>query len=368
MTTTATDGEQQVFERDGMLWKRAPDGTSTFDGFLRARDRWLEIFQEIRWNPWRTEELEQEQERAYRVMREWTRAEPDHQSLTKRQMAAREAAITRKHNAQYEAAQARWELDKHRYDPEREKARFALLERESILVNQTCELNAYRSGERFPAMTGERRMKEIAGLEAKVGTTQAEIVRVSGIVGDREEVLDEEGRLPRDRRPGNLIWYGIRRRDKVRQLQQSTVELRDRIKGTKDRDEKLKISAQLRSEDRQLQVLLRVPILSAEEMCADCYTPQLQHVSGGDIYESRPCLRWPLYTAQMERMWRILRSATERTKPTEPAPPKPVPLATIPGGLGIADVIERLSALQQEHPDAEVRRGRANQWELWPKG
>ncbi|MBT2486402.1 MULTISPECIES: hypothetical protein [unclassified Microbacterium] len=68
------------------------------------------------------DELEQEQERAYRVMREWMRAEPDHQYLTKRQMGAREAAIMRKHNAQYKADQSPWERDKHRYNSEREKA------------------------------------------------------------------------------------------------------------------------------------------------------------------------------------------------------------------------------------------------------
>jgi hypothetical protein len=49
-----------------------------------------------------------------------------------------------------------------------------------------------------------------------------------------------------------------------------------------------------------------------------------------------------------------------------PAKPKPAPLAIVQSGLGIAEVVRRLQELQEQHPDAEVRRGRANRWELWP--
>lgn len=357
----------KLYERDVMLWKPLPGYTSTFDDLLRAQSRWMDIFHETPWNPWRTEGLAAEQERAHSVMREWTRAEQDHRYMTKREMGAMQGAITRKHRAQYKADEARWEQDKDRYDPDREKARFALLERESIQASQTRELDAYRSGERFPSMPAERRDKEVTDLEAKLKFTKAEIERLSAVVGDREEVLDVDGRLPRDRRPGNLIWYGIRRRDNVLELQRSTAELRERIKGTKDRAEKSKLGAQLWSEGRTLQALLSVPILAAEDMCADCYTPQHQHLSGGDIYESRPCPRWPLHAARMEQVWQILCSARERTHPIERARTKPQPLATLPGNLPIAEVIERLSALHEEHPDAVVKRDRANRWELWPK-
>jgi hypothetical protein len=49
-----------------------------------------------------------------------------------------------------------------------------------------------------------------------------------------------------------------------------------------------------------------------------------------------------------------------------PAKPKPEPLAVVPSGLPIGEVVARLQQLQAKHPDAEVRRGRANHWELWP--
>ena len=38
----------------------------------------------------------------------------------------------------------------------------------------------------------------------------------------------------------------------------------------------------------------------------------------------------------------------------------------IPSRLPIAEVMARLAEVQAEHPDAEVRRGSANRWEIWP--
>jgi hypothetical protein len=53
----------------------------------------------------------------------------------------------------------------------------------------------------------------------------------------------------------------------------------------------------------------------------------------------------------------MLESAARRAqKPVEPPVPKPEPLAIIPSGLPIAEVTQRLLELQEEYPDAEVRR------------
>ena len=56
----------------------------------------------------------------------------------------------------------------------------------------------------------------------------------------------------------------------------------------------------------------------------------------------------------------------ERSKPTLPPQPKPEPLAVVPSGLPIADVMQRLVEIQKQHPDAVVKRGRADRWEVWP--
>ena len=39
---------------------------------------------------------------------------------------------------------------------------------------------------------------------------------------------------------------------------------------------------------------------------------------------------------------------------------------SICNGLPIAEVIAKLTELHEEVPEAEVRQGRANRWELWP--
>ena len=54
----------------------------------------------------------------------------------------------------------------------------------------------------------------------------------------------------------------------------------------------------------------------------------------------------------------------EAEAPTPPTP-KPQPLAIVPSGLPIAEVVAKLSELQEHYPDAEVRRGRANRWGSW---
>ncbi len=61
------------------------------------------------------------------------------------------------------------------------------------------------------------------------------------------------------------------------------------------------------------------------------------------------------------------RRETQPPTPSKPKP-KPQPLAVVPSGLPIAEVVAKLSELQEQYPDAEVRRGRANRWELWAPG
>jgi hypothetical protein len=58
--------------------------------------------------------------------------------------------------------------------------------------------------------------------------------------------------------------------------------------------------------------------------------------------------------------------ASAARKPGSPPPPEPQALAVIPGGLPIEDIITRLTAIHADHPGATVRRGRRNQWEIWP--
>lgn len=281
-------------------------------------------------------------------------------------MGARMAAITRKSNTESKAREERWERDKDRYAPEREKARWALLEREAHQPRKLEELDQLRAGARFPGMPAEKRAHEVAELETSLQKNAAEIARLSVIVGDPEDVVDEYGHLPRDRRTWNVVEYRYRRIKHVGELRQSIAAQQEKVAATRDRSEKSTLKLHLSFDERRLGALLAVPRLQVEQMCADCYTPTFQHTSGGDVYESRPCPPWPMHAARMERVWEILRSASERRQEQTPEPPKPQPLATLPGNLAIGEIIERLKELQEKYPDAVVKRGRSNRWELWP--
>lgn len=118
---------------------------------------------------------------------------------------------------------------------------------------------------------------------------------------------------------------------------------------------------------RELDALLAVPPLTDADMCSDCPTPLTEH---GWRTMSGPCVAWPGPRARLQEARRILAAGfreAQEAKTHPPVAPKPQPLAVIPSGLSIADITQRLQKLQRQFPDAEVRRGRANRWELWPK-
>lgn len=61
-----------------------------------------------------------------------------------------------------------------------------------------------------------------------------------------------------------------------------------------------------------------------------------------------------------------LLASSRCTQTPEPPEVKPEPLAVIPSGLSIAEITTRLVKIQTEYPDARVRRGSRNKWEIWP--
>jgi hypothetical protein len=65
-------------------------------------------------------------------------------------------------------------------------------------------------------------------------------------------------------------------------------------------------------------------------------------------------------------MIRSMTAACEAREAAEPKPSKPKPLAVISSGRPIAEVMARLAEIHIDHHDAEVRRGDASRWEIWP--
>ena len=160
--------------------------------------------------------------------------------------------------------------------------------------------------------------------------------------------------------------YRLDRERKVRDLKQQLPELEAALKATTDRAERRDHRAKLAEATRDLDRLIAEGPFTAAEMCSECATPMAHH--GWVWPPGRPCPAWPGWAARMREARQMLETFTKNRDTGELPPaaqPKPQPLAIVPSGLPIADVVAKLTELQQQFPGAEVRRGRANRWELW---
>lgn len=352
-----TNTAESPIEYNGMLWKPKRGATASATEFITAQTFFEAILRDCRWNPWVRDDRAAEYDNALQIIDQWRRAEPGHRMLTTKQLEARWAKQDREHKQAAENRQQEREARKALYKEERAKARLALFEQKSRLQHETAELAKYRDGTLFPKMDEIRRRDEIDALEKSIETRRQEITRLTPVVGDQETVIDQNGWLPSERRESMLLHYRFERERKVRRLRAEIPEMA----ATVERKDRWKLDS-LR---RELDALLAVPPLTAADMCSDCPTPLAEQ---GWRTISGPCAAWPGPRARLQKARQILaagvREAEEAKK--RPQPPKPQPLATIPSGLPIAEISRRLRELQAQFPDAEVRRGRANRWELWP--
>lgn len=357
-----------VIEHDGMLWKPRRGSTTTAEEFIAARTLFMDLNEDAMWNAWVRDERSEDIDRAAEVMGTWQRAEPGHRHLTLKQWEAqqkrREGARAREREKQDKLRESR----KPSYDTEKSEARLALLERQSRLPHERAELAGFLAGTKFPGMAPEKRAEEITKLEASIARNEAEAERLSAIVGDPESVIDENGWLPRDRRESLLLHYKYERERQVRRLKEELPELEQTVKEATNRSERSKLQVKLSMDTRKLEHLLAVPPLTPHDMCADCATPVGEH---GWVTppSTGPCPAWPGQVAIRKEVRALLEQFSRRReaekKAATPPPPKPEPLAIVPSGLHIADVVAMLTELQEAYPDAEVRRGRGNRWELW---
>jgi len=217
-------------------------------------------------------------------------------------------------------------------------------------------------------LAGSVSTEELEKLNRLKAHAQAVVARVDPLVGDPEEVVDEQGRKPRDRRPHNVIGYSAQRQCEVLRIREEVAKFEAERDISKDRAERAALRSEARRVQHRLRRLEEVPQLTADDMCADCERPLFQH---GWVPSSDEdfCLVWPEHRAHILRVWEILKSALERNHLGEPQPapaPKPQPLAAVPSGLSLAELISKLQEVQQQFPNAVVRRGRAGRFELGP--
>jgi hypothetical protein len=339
-----------------MLWKPRRGATASAEEFIAARTVFIELNHEATWNPWIRDERKADIDGAAEIMGQWQRAEPGHRLLSLKQWEAQQSRRERQREKQHA---------KERYDEQRSTARLRLIEVQTRLDYEVAELAGHRDGTRFPAMDSTRREQAVKELEEQVERLQAEIEQLSPLVGNPEDVVDEDGWLPRDRREHTWWSYRLDRERKVRDLKAKLPELEDALKTSTDRAERRDHRAKLEEATRDLDRLVAEGPFTAEEMCSECATPMVHH--GWVWPPGHPCPAWPDWAARMREARRMLEEFSKRreVEPPTPPKPKPQPLAVIPSGLPIAEVVATLSELQAQYPDAEVRRGRANRWELW---
>ena len=299
-------------------------------------------------------------------MGQWQRAEPGHRHLSLKQWEAQQARRERKREQQRAKDEARRERDKARYDeqrchrptpPDRGAGESRLRTRRAGRLPRRHQVPGHGCRSVAP--------HEIEELEQKVERLRAEVARLTPIVGDPEDVVDEHGWLPRDRREHTWWSYRLDRERKVRDLKQQMPELEAALKATTDRAERREHRAKLAEATRDLDRLIAEGPFTAEEMCSECATPMAHH--GWVWPPGSPVRPGPAGRPGCAKRDRCSRRSpsTARRRQLPPPKPKPQPLAVVPSGLPIADVVAKLTELQQQFPDAEVRRGRANRWELW---
>ena len=161
------------------------------------------------------------------------------------------------------------------------------------------------------------------------------------------------------------VFCQLHRQRNVRELRKQVLELKTMLKSATDKTGRSKLRTEVQAVESKLEKLLAVPPLGPEGMCTECATQASEHGWVTPPYEG-PCPDWPRTGARLKRVRQILLEFPERSTPTEVEPPKPHPLAVIPSGLAIAEVIEQLKVLEAKYPAAVVKRGRANRWEQWP--
>ena len=354
-----------VLRHDGMLWKARNGATSTPEEFVGARDAFREIAADMRWNPWVREDRAGEWEQALRIMDQWQRTEPGHRQLTEAEIEERCERVDEKIRQGLDARQRRFEREKLHYDAARAGSRLRLIELRSRLARDQEELAGLGDESRFPAMPTDRRAKEIATLDDEIAAINSQIAALDAVVGDPETVIDEHGRLPRDRREITLSLYTARRTTRVRELRAQLPDLRARLDAADDKSQRAECLKLLAEVTDELEALVAIQPLTADDMCSECATPMADH---GWVARrtAGPCPAWPGWAAKLEQLRSMMERASQSKQPVTEPVQAPQPLAVIESGLQIADIISRLEELQEEFPDAEVRRGRANRWELWP--
>lgn len=215
-------------------------------------------------------------------------------------------------------------------------------------------------------MPESKRAADIEQLDTRITTLQRDLAALRDLVDDLETVVDKHGYLPADRREISRIGFMLWREREVRRLRESVADLGERlaVKGL-GKAERAELRRKFNADRGELDKFLGVPPQSAADMCSECERPLSWHGysrSSGQPWGVVPCPACPDWAQRIQKARDMLIGLAAERHTSAPEPPKP--LAVIPSGLPIAEVLKCLAEIQTKHPYAEVRRGARNKWEV----
>lgn len=358
----------QVTAPNGVVWTRHSDGTSTPDEFLRALADSRKLHNmSTQWNWSEDGRRDQEHDRVMQVVLQWDNGAP--QSTDEEAEAFAEAELAKLDAKLEEEKRERAALVSKSYDKELEGRRLQMLRKES-------DAAFFRHVLESPASPAQH---DAAERFLERATVEADELRK--LVGAPDAVIDSAGFLPAERRIFNLRSHmDLWRHPCLREWS--------------------------RVDRRRFKALLAMPMPDPAEMCSECQAPAQWH-----DYDISLCLfqQPPPPGSHGDKLARLMPGWWERCPACTayniahqwggnsalpdftgeqyvsmlppllralfaPPPPKQArkrrarqqPLAVIPSGLPIDEVMARLTEAQAKYPGAEVRRGSDDGWELWP--
>lgn len=328
----------------------------------------IRIHGDAEWSPWALDDRAPEIERAMAVMRQWQRAEPGFRLRQIADVKAEWAQEDEERAARIAEERRARERRKADYDTGLEEARLVLLEFEGWLAMEQFQRQGLIDETLLPSIDAGGRADRVRECDREIAACQRRLDGLRDAVADPERVVDRDGYLPAERRELSLRLFASRRQTAVRELRPKILELSVALDSTRGRKERAEARKQLVDAQALLDDwLLQVPVLSAEDMCSECTQPAKWHLTGRvmRIGWQAPCPAWPAWWKRVEKGRALLVEAAKKREQPEAARTEPQRVAVIPSSLPIAEVTSRLTELQAQYPDAEVRRGRGSTWELW---
>jgi hypothetical protein len=240
----------------------------------------------------------------------------------------------------------------------------AVKDHEKILARQTLAADPEN-------LWGTKRLQ----AEAAIVDAERRIQELTPMAGDPETVVDEHGRLPPERREQFLAEFAAAFNAEVGTLHERLPGLRAKLQSTRGRKERAAIREELHKGTARLAYLEALPPFTARDMCSECPWPMSWHdtvttfcLETGAIL-SEPCRAWPVWretllTAAL-RVHEMLKQREQRKQQQPASQPEPQLLAVLPAESSLAETVTQLTAIQAEHPDAQIRRGKQNCWEIW---